>query len=270
MKKIFLTVIALSLVLVGCGSNDETKLKVGIDCDYAPHSWTTTKDKATEYAQQIENSDAYCDGYDVWIAQELATKTNRELEIYKTSWDGLIPALQSGTVDIAIAGMNPTEERKQSINFSDPYYNSDGADYIVTKKDGKFSNATSIADFSGANVSAQLGTIQYNLLPQLIGAEVKPAMDDYNSLIQGIKSETLDAYVVDRVVALEQVAANKDDLTYFYFEGENGFEIDESTNITSVGLSKESTELLKEINTALSTITEDMRNDKMNYFTDKE
>lgn len=55
-----------------------------------------------------------------------------ELEIVKTDWDGLIPSLQSGAIDLVIAGMSPTPERMEVIDFTDNYYTSDFV--IVVKK----------------------------------------------------------------------------------------------------------------------------------------
>ena len=69
---------------------------------------------------------------------------------------GLVPALQSGKIDAIIAGMSPTEERKQTIDFSENYYTSDFV--MVVKKGGPFEGATSIQDFSGAKITGQLNT----------------------------------------------------------------------------------------------------------------
>ena len=66
----------------------------------------------------------YANGYDVQIAQYVANKLGMKLEIYSIEWDGLLPALESGTVDAIIAGMSPTAEREEQIDFTNVYYSS--------------------------------------------------------------------------------------------------------------------------------------------------
>ena len=66
----------------------------------------------------------YANGYDVQIAQYVANKLNMTLEIYSYEWDGLIPALDSGALDAIIAGMSPTAEREEQIDFTNVYYSS--------------------------------------------------------------------------------------------------------------------------------------------------
>ncbi len=101
-------------------------LKVGMECAYAPFNWTDME-KATPGAVAISSQGSeglYANGYDVQIAQYIANKLGMKLEIYAITWDGLLPALQSGTVDAIIAGMSPTAEREQEIDFTNVYYSS--------------------------------------------------------------------------------------------------------------------------------------------------
>ncbi len=56
--------------------------------------------------------------------QKIAASMDKELLVVKTKWEGLVPALTSGKIDMIIAGMSPTEERKKEIAFSDSYYTS--------------------------------------------------------------------------------------------------------------------------------------------------
>ena len=73
---------------------------------------------------KIDGNAEYAGGYDVEIAKKIADGLGKELVIVKTEWDGLVPALISGKIDAIIAGMSPTEERKETIDFSDNYYTS--------------------------------------------------------------------------------------------------------------------------------------------------
>ena len=63
-------------------------------------------------------------GYDVQIAQYVANKLGLKLEIYAYDWESLVPAVQSGAVDGIVAGMSPTPEREEQVDFTDMYYTS--------------------------------------------------------------------------------------------------------------------------------------------------
>ncbi|MGC4389042.1 transporter substrate-binding domain-containing protein, partial [Streptococcus suis] len=69
-----------------------------------------------------EGTNQYANGYDVQIAKKIASALNKKVLVVKTKWEGLVPALTSGKIDMIIAGMSPTEERKKEIAFSDAYY----------------------------------------------------------------------------------------------------------------------------------------------------
>ena len=101
-------------------------LKVGMECAYAPFNWTDMSEPSLGAVPiSSEGSEGmYANGYDVQIAQYVANKLGMKLEIYAITWDGLLPALQSGTVDAIIAGMSPTAEREAEIDFTNVYYSS--------------------------------------------------------------------------------------------------------------------------------------------------
>ncbi len=101
-------------------------LRVAMECAYAPFNWTDTGAPSLGAVPiNGEGKDGlYANGYDVQIAQYIANKLGMNLEIYSYEWDGLIPALDSGVVDAIIAGMSPTADREEQIDFTDVYYSS--------------------------------------------------------------------------------------------------------------------------------------------------
>jgi len=101
-------------------------LKVAMECAYEPYNWTETSDFSAGAVKIVndEGANLYANGYDVRIAQYIADKLGMKLEIYRYDWDSLIPAVQSGTVDAIIAGMSPTAEREEQIDFTNVYYSS--------------------------------------------------------------------------------------------------------------------------------------------------
>lgn len=106
--------------------NPTGTLKVGMECAYQPFNWTETSAK-TIGAVPIsgEGKDGlYANGYDVQIAQYVANKLGLKLEIYAIEWDSLLPALNSGAIDAVCAGMSPTAERAEQVDFTQTYYES--------------------------------------------------------------------------------------------------------------------------------------------------
>ena len=98
-------------------------LKIAMECAYAPFNWTQTTD--ANGAVPIQGQDGmYANGYDVQVAKYIASQLGMALEVYSYVWDSLIPAVQSGAVDAIIAGMSPTAEREEQVDFTHCYYNS--------------------------------------------------------------------------------------------------------------------------------------------------
>ena len=101
-------------------------LKIGMECAYEPYNCTDT-DGSSFGAVPISSEGQqglYANGYDVQIAQYVANRLGLKLEIYAMEWDSLIPAVNSGAIDAIVAGMSPTAERAQEIDFTDTYYES--------------------------------------------------------------------------------------------------------------------------------------------------
>lgn len=255
---VFLTLVGLT----GCSSDTtdplaDGVLTVGMEADYAPYNWTTNAENASDYAVQISGSDAYADGYDVRMAQALADELGVELEIKKISWDGLIPAVQSGSIDAIIAGMSPTEERSQQIDFTNAYHEDDVDLVVVVNKDSGYADATSLEDLAGANITAQAGTFHVDLLDQIDIAEDSTApLPDFASLIQAANSGSIDGYIAEDVTAQVQVETNPN-LTII--DVADQFELDPSETTSAIGVQKD-TGLVDDLNEALATIDEDTRN----------
>ena len=112
-------------IILASGNTDTSNgtLKIAMECAYAPFNWTQTTD--ANGAVPIQGQDGmYANGYDVQVAKYIAAELGMALEVYSYVWDSLIPAVQSGAVDAIIAGMSPTAEREEQVDFTDCYYNS--------------------------------------------------------------------------------------------------------------------------------------------------
>ena len=259
MKKFFGAIAALAMTvgLAACGTpanqgtTNPNQLVVGMEAGYPPFNWTQNDD--SNGGVKIQGTNQYAGGYDVEIAKLVAQKLGKELVIVKTEWDGLTPALISGKIDAIIAGMSPTEERKATIDFTDSYYDSQLV--LVVKKGSKYENATSLADFAGAKVTAQLNTFHYSVIDQITGVEKVTAMDNFPAMRVALQAGTIDAYVSELPEALSAQAANSD---FVMVKLTNGFQTSPEDTQTAVGVRKDST-LTKEINEALKTISSEQR-----------
>lgn len=101
-------------------------LKIGMECAYEPYNWTDTEGtslRAVPISSEGQQG-LYANGYDVQIAQYVANRLGLKLEIYAMEWDSLIPAVNSGAIDAIVAGMSPTAERSEQLDFTDTYYES--------------------------------------------------------------------------------------------------------------------------------------------------
>lgn len=266
---IVLLVATMSFALIGCGGGTEPAepadgdqaeesekpiLRVGMECNYAPFDWTQSDD--SNGAVAIFGAEGqYANGYDVIVAKELAEELGYELQIHKVEWTGLIPALQTDKIDAIIAGMCMTDERKLSIDFSDVYYTADIV--VMTMKDNKYASAKSLKDLGGAKMTTQMGTNWYDMLPQVEGAELTPALDTVTSVILAVTSGTSDAVIVDRPTAVSAQLSNPDIVILDLSEGD--FVVSSGDVDMGIGIKKGNTELLEKVNEYISTLTAEDR-----------
>lgn len=267
-KKMTLAIIIsliVSMLLVGCGgggtpadqsdtSNGSVQdgkevFRVGLEADYAPFNWTQMD--SSNGGVKIDGNAEYAGGYDVEIAKKVAEGLGKELVIVKIEWDGLVPALISNKIDAIMAGMSPTADRKETIDFTDNYYKSDLV--MVVKKGSKYENATSIQDFKGAKVTAQLNTFHYSVIDQIDGVIKETAMDTFPVMRVAVESGMIDGYVSERPEAVSATSANKN---FTMVEFTDGFETSDDDTAIAVGIQKGS-ELKDRINEILAGITEE-------------
>lgn len=253
--------LVLVLALAGCGSSDSDKSEssgdskgtftVGMEAGYPPFNWTQQDD--SNGAVKIKDGSEYAGGYDVAIAQKVADKLGKELVIVKTEWDGLVPALTSGKIDAIVAGMSPTKDRLKTIDFSDVYYTSNLV--MVVKKGSKYENATSLADFSGAKITAQLNTFHYSVIDQIDGVKKQSAMDNFPAMRVALESGKIDGYVSERPEGVSAAAANDN---FAMVEFKDGFKTSKEDTAIAVGL-QQGSDLKAKVNEALKEISEDDR-----------
>ena len=229
------------------------EFRVGMECAYAPSNWQESEASDTNYP--VENvPGAYAEGYDVQIAKIIADQLGKELVIVKLSWDGLIDALNQGQIDAIIAGMMDTAERRESINFSEPYKETNYSMMVLA--DSPYVNATSIQDFSGAAVLGQQGTALDDVIDQIEGVDHLSPVGSVPDMMSRLQQGSCDAIVINQESAPGYLASNPDFRLVSFTDG-NGFEL--PAKGSCVGLRKSDTDLLEQVNKVLATIDNETR-----------
>ena len=229
------------------------QLRVGMECAYAPSNWQESE--ASDTNVPVENvPGAYAEGYDVQIARIVADALGLELVIVKMDWDGLIPALNAGQIDCIIAGMMDTADRREAINFSEPYKETIYA--MMVNAGSAYENATSIQDFSGASVLGQRDTALDTVIDQIEGVNHLTAVASVPDMVARLQQGACDAIVINLESASVYTETNPD-FVVIEFEGDNGFEL--PAKGSCVGVRKSDDALLALVNEALAGIDSETR-----------
>ena len=261
MKKILSVLMAIAMLvsMSACGSAgksgvEDGVLTVGMECAYAPYNWTQTDD--SNGTVPISNvPGAYANGYDVMMAKKLCEANGWKLEIKKLDWDSLVPAVQTGEIDCAIAGQSMTADREEVVDFAGPYLYA--SIVCLVQKDSPLATATGISQLTGTCTS-QRGTIWYDTcLPQVSGATVQPAADDAGAMLMAVSSGTCDFVCTDMPTAQGAVITYPN-LTILDFSGsEDDFDVSQEDVNIGISVREGNKTLLEAMNKVLSPMNAD-------------
>ena len=182
-------------------------------------------------------------GIDADIAQAIADKLGLELKIEDMEFDSIITAVQTGKADMGLAGMTVTEERLQTINFSDTY--ATGIQSVIVKED---SDIQTLDDLQGKKIGVQLSTTGDIYATDDYGAE---NVEQYNKGADAILALTqgkIDAVIIDNQPALSFVDSN---------EGLRILDTEYVQEEYAACISKDNDALLEAVNGALAELKED-------------
>ncbi|APE95491.1 transporter substrate-binding domain-containing protein [Halodesulfurarchaeum formicicum] len=190
-------------------------------------------------------------GFDIDLLEAVVEATDYEL----AGWDeyefgSLSPALQNDKIDVIAAAMTINDERDESIDFSDPYYDANQA--ILVANDSGFS-PSEMADLEGQTLGAQKGTtgesvVQDTLIPDgIVSEDQYNSYDNYVFAVEDLVNGNIDAVVLDTPVADSFVAEREVSVAFTYETGEQyGF-----------GVREGDSELQTALNDGLATVRED-------------
>lgn len=182
-------------------------------------------------------------GIDAEIAQALADKLGLQLEIVDMDFSSLITSIQSGKIDISLAGMTVTEERKQNVDFTDSY--ATGVQSIIVKEG---SDIQSVDDLEGKLIGVQEGTTGHLYCSDDYGEENVIAYTNGATAVQALLQDKVDCVVIDQQPAKAFVEAN---------EGLKVLDTAYTTEDYAAAVSKDNPALTAALNTALQELKDD-------------
>ncbi len=240
MKKLVSVLLVAALmasVLVGCGEgNNDKVLRVGTNAEFPPFEYV--------------GDDGQPDGFDIALIKAIGEKMGYEVVVENMEFASLVGAI--GTkIDVSIAGMTIDEERLQSVDFSDPYY--DAIQYVIVPEGSDIDCA---ADLEGKKIGVQLGTTGDYAVEEIEGAtaaQYNKGVDAVNDLLNG----RVECVIIDKNPALVFEAE------YDGIVALPGDQFDFGVEQYAIALPKGDTELAEKINSALKELKEDGTYDKL-------
>ena len=255
MKKLSIAMLSMvlagSMLLTGCGggnnqaagendsadtqqsetaeNTDGGVLRMGTNATFPPYEYV---DENNEVA-----------GIDADIAAAIAEKLGMELEITDMAFDSLIPALQSDTIDIVLAGMTVDPERAESVNFTDSY--ATGVQVIIVPEG---SDIASPDDLEGKNIGVQTGTTGDLYCTDDYGQEFVKQFDNGPLAVAALVNGQVDCVVIDNEPAKNYVAAN---------QGLKILDTAYANEEYAAAIAKDNTELFEQVNAAIQELKED-------------
>lgn len=247
MKKIICLILAVCVtacLFAGCAGQP-----AGTSSDTDAKETLTMGTNAAFPPYEFVDDNGQIAGIDAEIAKAVADKLGMNLEIKDMEFDSLIPAVQGGSVDIVFAGMTVTDERKESVNFSDSY--ATGVQVIIVKEGSDIATAD---DLEGKTIGVQSGTTGDIYCTDDYGQENVKQFSSGALAVAALVNGQIDCVVIDNEPAKNFVAANA------------GLKILGTEYIKedyAAAISKTNTDLLDKVNKAISELKADGTIDKI-------
>ena len=238
-KTVKLVALALAALLmcacfVGCAAKEDNVLVMATNAEFPPYEF-------------IENGEIV--GIDAEIAAAIAKELGMDFRIENMEFGSIITAVQSGKVDIGVAGMTVTDERLESVNFSTSY--ATGVQVVIVTEDSAITSVDDLFDVGGFAIGVQDATTGDIYATSDIADKGLGTVERYAKgadAVQALLSGKIDCVIIDNEPAKAFVAAN------------DGLKILDTEYVTedyAIAINKKNTKLLDDINAALEKLTAD-------------
>lgn len=240
-----MVVVFAGALIAGCGGSSGST-------DTAPASDGTEGDaevlvmatEATFPPYEYAADDGSYEGIDIEIANKVAEKMGRTLDVQNVDFDSIIAGVQAGKYDMGMAGMTVTDERKQSVNFSDPY--AKAVQVIIVPNGSKIKSADDLS--AKTKIGVQEGTTGQIYAEDDYGADAVTSYKKTNEAISDLSAGRLDCVILDNEPAKS------------YVKSTDGLKILDSEYVEeeyAICISKDNEDLLKDVNGALKELKDD-------------
>ncbi len=172
------------------------KLVVGTASGFPPYEFVDTSKAQKEVI-----------GIDIALAQKIADKLGVKLEVQDMSFSALLSSISAKKIDIAIAGINPSDERKKAVDFSKSYLN---APQILLIRAADKDKYKTLEDFRGKTIGAQKSTLQEKLAHEQVPDSKVVALDKVPDALIELEHGKVDAVACQGVVAQQYLVVNPD------------------------------------------------------------
>ena len=224
MKKIFSIIFLLFFSLINTSLSKESNvIKIGTSANYPPFEY-------------YENGKIV--GFDVDIINTIASKLNLKVKIIDVPFSTLFTEIEKNKIDLIVAGVTITDERKKTLDFTEPYYE-DKTVFIVNKNNDKIK---SVKDLEGKKIGTQLGTTQDNYADTIKNAE-NMKFKDISIAMLNLSKNKVDVVITDKSTTGVLLKNYKNSKIV------EGLEIIPAT--TGIVVNKNNKELLNKINIVL-------------------
>lgn len=204
--------------------------------------------EATYPPFEFQTPDGELAGLDIELAKALAADLGVELKIQNIAFDMVVPEVQAGNADLAIAGLSPTADRKESVDMSELYYGGTQVILVLEENAEKFSTPESLAK---ASIATQKGAIQADLMAAQFPDATPLLLPKFPQCIQELKMGGCDAVMID-----EESAKNYMKTVDGIVISEVPVETDPAENGNAVAVMKGNTDLLDWVNGKIAEYTE--------------
>ena len=225
--------VLLACTLTACGSSAKGgKITFGTNAEFPPFEYVTSEGVIDQY-----------DGIDMAIAKSIAEQNDMTVVVENMEFDSLLVALQNGQIDAVIAGMTATDERRETVDFSTPYYTA--TQVMIVKEDSDIASAADMADKKICVVQGYTGEVCVNDMGYPYEA-FKKGTEAVMELVNG----KCDVVVIDSATAQKYVSDNEG---LKIVEDASAFESEEY----AIAVQKGNTELLEKINKSIEAMLAD-------------
>lgn len=275
-------ILALGLSLLGvaainltaCQSNpvNNDALVIGMECAYQPFNWTQST--SNEFTLPIDGTNEFADGYDIAVAKYLSKDLNRPVVIKRTNWEDLIPSLNSGSINMILAGMSSTAERRENIDFTDPYLESDLAFLIRTENlpaGNSKSNPASYQDllnlFNGKSLVCQSGVVGDDIIEDYFvsaeGVTINHSAAQSTYPLAAIDVQRGISFAMPAELPVVEAMANLEGLSVLYCDYSFLSEGDLEGLKVNIGIKKGNDALRDDLNASLKRLSQEQRSQMM-------